>query len=81
VAFAWSQLGLAEALSGRRVPLRWAWMPLALPLIAPGILVVMALRPRVVWRGRGYTLGAAARLAEAQPPPSAPRAPTGPALR
>jgi ceramide glucosyltransferase len=58
VAFIASQLRVQQEFGGARVPLHWAWVPFAIPLVAPGIVVETTLRSQVDWRGRGYSLEA-----------------------
>jgi hypothetical protein len=57
-----AQLELAELFSGARIPLRFLWVALLVPLIAAPLVISSWLYPRVDWRGRGYGLGRAARL-------------------
>jgi ceramide glucosyltransferase len=52
-----------EKMGGAPIPLRWLWMALAVPFLAPFELVSMALHKQVDWRGRAYALDAQARLA------------------
>jgi ceramide glucosyltransferase len=59
-----SQLGLQRAFGGAPVPLRYAWVVLLVPLIAPVLFLSTILYPRVTWRGRSYALEPSARLAE-----------------
>jgi ceramide glucosyltransferase len=64
VAFVASQLRIQQTFGGAHVPLRWAWVPFAIPLVAPAIIVDTTLRAQVDWRGREYALHApTARLA------------------
>jgi len=64
VAFVASQLRIQQTFGGAHVPLRWAWVPFAIPLVAPAIVVDTTLRAQVGWRGREYALHATtARLA------------------
>jgi ceramide glucosyltransferase len=62
VLFTWSQLTLNERFSGQKVPLRFAWMPLALPFIGAGVSVAVLINPTVDWRGRSYSLDSTAKL-------------------
>jgi ceramide glucosyltransferase len=62
VLFTWSQLTLNERFSGQKVPLRFAWVPLALPFIGAGVSVAVLLNPTIDWRGRSYVLNSAAKL-------------------
>jgi hypothetical protein len=58
VVAAWvvSQLALQRAFGGAPVPLRHVWVVLALPLLAPFLMISTVLHPRVAWRGRAYDL-------------------------
>jgi ceramide glucosyltransferase len=58
-----SQLSLQRAFGGPPVPARYAWVPLALPIISLPVALTALLHKRVAWRGRAYPLGAQARLA------------------
>jgi ceramide glucosyltransferase len=60
--FTSSQLSLHQRFSGQRVPLRFAWMPLALPFIGAAVSLAVLVNPTVDWRGRSYTLDATAKL-------------------
>jgi hypothetical protein len=57
-----SDVALHRALGGARIPLRWAWIGLAVPLLGPLVLASLFLDPHVGWRGRDYTLNHSARL-------------------
>jgi ceramide glucosyltransferase len=61
--FALGFRALDEQLGGAPIPLRWLWVALAVPFVAPFELVSMALVKQVDWRGRAYALDAQARLA------------------
>lgn len=60
--FTAGQLSLHRRFSGQRVPLRFAWMPLALPFIGAAVSLAVLVNPKVDWRGRSYTLDASAKL-------------------
>jgi hypothetical protein len=64
--FTAGQLSLHRRFSGQRVPLRFAWMPLALPFIGAAVSLAVLINPRVDWRGRSYTLDASAKLGAAR---------------
>jgi ceramide glucosyltransferase len=63
-AVGWNLLSLQRSYGGAPIPLRFAWTPWVLFLLAPAILVGNLLRKKVVWRGREYQLDAHASLAE-----------------
>jgi ceramide glucosyltransferase len=58
-----SQIILHRRFGGAPVPLRYLWVPLAVPLLAPFVILASCLRGRVDWRGRDYTIDGLARLA------------------
>ena len=62
-AFTVTLLRLNRAYGGAPVPLRWAWTPALLLLVAPGVLVSTLLRKQVGWRGRTYDVDRTAALA------------------
>ena len=62
-AFTASLLSLNRAYGGAPVPLRWAWTPAALLLLAPGVLVATLVKRQVGWRGRTYEVDRTAALA------------------
>jgi ceramide glucosyltransferase len=61
-AFDWSLLDLNRKFGGAPVALRYFWVPLALPLVAPAQVAISLVHKKVDWRGRAYDLDAAARL-------------------
>jgi ceramide glucosyltransferase len=58
-----SQYSLHYRFSAHTVPLRYAWMPVLLPLLGAALSISVKLSPRVDWRGRVYALGEGATLA------------------
>ncbi len=62
----YSQLSLHRRFSGTRVPLRFAWVALVLPIVAGVLLLSTHLKRQVEWRGSSYRLDADARLASAR---------------
>jgi ceramide glucosyltransferase len=60
--FLGSMLAINRRFGGARVGLRYWWVPLALPLVAPAVVGVTLVHKRVDWRGRAYALDAGARL-------------------
>jgi ceramide glucosyltransferase len=57
-----SQIALHRAMGGARVPLRFVWMPFALVLAAPAVVLSTLVDKTVAWRGRGYQVDLDARL-------------------
>jgi ceramide glucosyltransferase len=66
---AYSINGLHRRETGRKLPLRYAWVGFVLILTAPFVMARILWRREVDWRGRHYTLNRSSRLAE----PSATR--------
>ena len=66
--------------SGKRLPLRYAWVGFALVLTAPLVMARVLWRREVDWRGRRYALDQSSRLAEqgsgVRKPRNGPRAPS-----
>jgi ceramide glucosyltransferase len=63
VAFSVTLLQLNRDYGGAPVPLRYAWTPAALLLLAPLVLASTLMQRRVGWRGRTYDVDASAALA------------------
>jgi cellulose synthase/poly-beta-1,6-N-acetylglucosamine synthase-like glycosyltransferase len=59
-----SDRALHHAMGGGRIPLRDAWVSLAVVLLGPISLASVWLDPHVSWRGRRYTLDSSATLDE-----------------
>jgi hypothetical protein len=62
-AFCSSLIALGQAFGGAPVPLKYWWVPFAIPVMAPGCIISTWLNKTVDWRGRAYALDAQARLA------------------
>jgi ceramide glucosyltransferase len=63
VAYAASIARLQRAFGGEPVRARFCWLPFAIPVMAPAMLLACLVHREVTWRGRAYALGAQARLA------------------
>jgi ceramide glucosyltransferase len=63
LAFGASLARLQRAYGGLPMPRRHWWMTLALFILSPAVLLACVVHRHVTWRGRGYALDAAARLA------------------
>jgi ceramide glucosyltransferase len=61
-AFEWSMLAVNRKFGGAPVGVRFWWVPLALPVVAPLSMGVSLVHKRVDWRGRDYALDTGARL-------------------
>jgi ceramide glucosyltransferase len=61
--FLGSMLAINRRFGGAPVGLRFWWVPLALPVVAPAVMGVTLVHKRIDWRGRAYALDADARLA------------------
>ena len=64
-----SDRALHRQLGGAPIPLRFAWLTLAVMLFGPFALASLAVDHHVDWRGRDYTLDPGAHLADPQAPP------------
>lgn len=60
-----SLLILQRQYGGASIPARWAWAPVACFVLAPFVLAQNALKRKVVWRGREYSLTNTAALSVA----------------
>ena len=67
VAVSASIVRLHRALGGAAIGWRHAWVPGALLLMGPLILVSAILKPEVAWRGRTYQLDARSKLHRPEP--------------
>ena len=61
--FLWSMLAMNRRFGGAPVGLRFWWVPLALPIVAPATIGLTLWHRTVDWRGRAYALDTNARLA------------------
>jgi ceramide glucosyltransferase len=59
-----SDVTLHRAFGGARIPLRWTWIGLVVPVIGPFALASLWLDHQVGWRGRDYQLDDQARLGQ-----------------
>jgi ceramide glucosyltransferase len=66
-SMAWSVKEGHEQLGGAPLPLRYAWVPVALLIITPLLYPTIFARREVAWRGRTYTLDRSGRLATSMP--------------
>jgi hypothetical protein len=62
VAVSVSMVRLHRALGGAAIGWRHAWVPAALLLMGPLVLLSAILKPEVAWRGRTYHLDARSKL-------------------
>jgi ceramide glucosyltransferase len=62
-AFTITILQINRIYGGAAVPLKWAWTPPVLLLLAPAVLASTLMRKKVGWRGRTYEVDASAALA------------------
>jgi ceramide glucosyltransferase len=67
VAVSVSIVRLHRALGGAAIGWRHAWVPAALLLLGPLVLVSAILKPEVAWRGRTYQLDARSKLHRREP--------------
>ena len=65
---------LHRVVGGAPLRLRYAWVAIALLLMAPAVLMRTLFARRVTWRGRTYDLDAGAHLATLAPAPTPARA-------
>jgi ceramide glucosyltransferase len=64
--FVWSQVALQLRYGGPGVALKHLWVPVLLPLVAALVALSTKINRQVDWRGRSYTLDAAAKLSRAE---------------
>jgi ceramide glucosyltransferase len=62
-SFAYSMARIGERFGGAPIPPRWLFLPFAIPIIAPGVVLNTLYNKQVDWRGRAYELDTQARLA------------------
>ena len=67
VAVSASIVGLHRALGGAAIGWQHAWVPAAILLLGPLVLLSAILRPQVTWRGRTYQLNARSKLHRPEP--------------
>ena len=67
VAVSASIVGLHRALGGAAIGWQHAWIPAAILLLGPLVLLSAILRPQVTWRGRTYQLNARSKLHRPEP--------------
>jgi ceramide glucosyltransferase len=67
VAVSVSMVRLHRALGGAAIGWRHAWVPAALLLMGPLVLLSAILKPEVAWRGRTYHLDARSKLHRPEP--------------
>ncbi len=67
VAVSASMVRLHRILGGAAIGWRHAWVPAAILLLGPLVLVSAILKPEVAWRGRTYQLDASSKLHRREP--------------
>ena len=67
VAVSASMVRLHRAMGGAAIGWRHAWVPAAILLLGPLVLLSAILRPEVTWRGRTYQLDARSKLHRPEP--------------
>jgi ceramide glucosyltransferase len=63
LAFGFSLAAVGRRFGGAPIPLKYFWVPFAIPVLAPACIVSIWFNKTVDWRGRAYAVDAQARLA------------------